>query len=52
MQLRLIPPPLDIPVLTEGLQWHKYLDSDPGHRWMKELIRNAAANVGQAGTLN
>jgi hypothetical protein len=30
-------------VLTEGLQWQKYLDGDAGHQWMLNLIRRCAA---------
>ncbi len=52
LELRMIPPPIEIPVLTEGLQWHKYLDNDPGPRWMLELIRNAAAGVTRGGPQN
>jgi DNA-binding transcriptional LysR family regulator len=45
LPLRLLAPPIDIPVLTEGLQWHQYLETDPGHRWMRDFIRNCAGEI-------
>jgi DNA-binding transcriptional LysR family regulator len=52
LELRLIPPPVEIPVMIEGLQWHKYLDGDAGHQWMLNLIRRCAASgiEGAAGS--
>lgn len=43
LPLRVLAPPIEIPTLVEGIQWHKYLDGDPGHRWMLDLIRSIAA---------
>lgn len=42
LDLRLIPAPIEIPTMTEGMQWHKYLDHDQGHTWMRELICSVA----------
>ncbi len=42
LDLRLIPPPIEIPALNEGIQWHKSLDHDQGHIWMRQLIRRMA----------
>lgn len=39
LDLRLIPPPIDIPPMAEGMQWHKSLDRDQGHLWMREFIQ-------------
>jgi hypothetical protein len=43
LQLRMLPTPVDIPVLTEDLQWHQYLEGDAGHQWMLNLIRRCAS---------
>jgi len=43
LDLRLIPPPIDIPAMREGMQWHKSLDRDQGHVWMRQLIRRIAS---------
>jgi DNA-binding transcriptional LysR family regulator len=42
LDLRLLEPPIDIPPVNMCLQWHNYLDADPGHRWMRELIMQVA----------
>jgi len=43
LDLRLIPPPIDMPALREGMQWHKSLDRDQGHVWMRQLIQRTAS---------
>jgi LysR family transcriptional regulator, nod-box dependent transcriptional activator len=43
LELQVLPPPFEIPALTEGMQWHKHLDGDPGHRWLRSLIGRIAA---------
>jgi DNA-binding transcriptional LysR family regulator len=40
--LRLLTPPMAIPNLVEHMQWHKFLDNDPAHRWFRGLLRQAA----------
>lgn len=49
LDLRLLDPPIDIPPVNMSLQWHNYLDADPGHRWMRDLILQVAngSDVGQ-----
>lgn len=42
LDLRLLPPPVDIPPLAEGMQWHRSLDGDQGHAWMRGLIKRIA----------
>ena len=43
LELRLIPPPIDIPVLNEAMQWPRYLDGDPGHRWLRDFISKVSS---------
>ncbi|WP_119153559.1 LysR family transcriptional regulator [Caldimonas tepidiphila] len=45
LPVRLLPPPLPIPKLTQVLQWHKYRTQDPGIRWLRELLHRAAARL-------
>jgi LysR family nod box-dependent transcriptional activator len=43
MPVRLHEPPMETPRLTEVLQWHRYRDDDPGARWVRDQIVDAAA---------
>lgn len=40
--LRLLPVPLDIPVLEVAMQWHQHADHDPAHIWFRSLLRDIA----------
>ena len=40
--LRLLPLPMEVPLLVEVLQWGAHRDLDPAHRWVRERIRDAA----------
>jgi LysR family nod box-dependent transcriptional activator len=42
LPLRILPLPLEIPKLTERLQWHHYQDQDPGSRWLRDLLVKVA----------
>jgi DNA-binding transcriptional LysR family regulator len=46
--LRLLEPPIALPSVTMAMQWHKYLDKDPGHRWFREGIRQLASTDGMS----
>jgi DNA-binding transcriptional LysR family regulator len=46
--LRLLEPPIALPSVTMAMQWHKYLDKDPGHRWFREGIRQLASEDGMS----
>jgi hypothetical protein len=39
---RLLEPPVALPSVTMAMQWHKYLDKDPGHRWFREGLQTLA----------
>jgi LysR family transcriptional regulator, nod-box dependent transcriptional activator len=45
LPLRLIRPPLAIPKVTHSLQWHRYQDQDPGHIWIRTMLKNAASKL-------
>jgi hypothetical protein len=38
--------PGDVPELVEAAWWHPSRASDPGHRWLQQLVRDAAAALG------
>ncbi|NRR31693.1 LysR family transcriptional regulator [Oxalobacteraceae bacterium] len=37
--LRLLPSPIPIPVLVETMQWHRSLEFDLAHLWLRALLR-------------
>ncbi|HEY6759057.1 MAG TPA: LysR family transcriptional regulator [Baekduia sp.] len=41
-ELRLVRPPFEIPPLLETLTWHPRSTTDPGHRWLRRQIVEAA----------
>lgn len=45
LPLRLLTPPITIPPLVECLQWPRFLDGDPGHTWLRQLIQNTASQL-------
>ena len=45
LPLRLLPPPIEIPKLTECLQWHKAHDGDGGIVWLRTLIGEVAREI-------
>jgi DNA-binding transcriptional LysR family regulator len=38
LPLRIIPPPVKIPVMRECMLWHRTMDRDPMHSWLRERI--------------
>ncbi|MDB5806133.1 MAG: transcriptional regulator, LysR family [Betaproteobacteria bacterium] len=42
MPLRVLPPPINTPVLEQSMQWHAYRNDDPGGAWFREELRQAA----------
>jgi len=34
------PLPFEIPKVEIKMVWHKQIDNDPGHRWLREIILN------------
>lgn len=38
LPLRIIQPPVKIPVMRECMLWHRTMDRDPMHRWLRERI--------------
>jgi LysR family transcriptional regulator, nod-box dependent transcriptional activator len=38
LPLRVITPPIEMPLLTEMIFWPKYLDLDPAHQWFRTIL--------------
>ena len=38
LPLRILQPPVKIPVMREFMLWHRTMDRDPMHRWLRERI--------------
>jgi LysR family transcriptional regulator, nod-box dependent transcriptional activator len=49
LPLKLIPLPIDVPSMTEVLQWHKYHDQDPAHAWLRGVLRQEATKLSGPG---
>ncbi|MEK8052822.1 hypothetical protein AACH10_21405 [Ideonella sp. DXS22W] len=43
--VELRPLPLDIPPMTQNLQWHGYRTQDPGLVWLRALLHRAARRM-------
>lgn len=45
LPLKLIPLPIEVPPMTEVLQWHKYHDQDPAYIWLRGVLKDNAAKL-------
>lgn len=45
LPIRILPPPIDIPPLSQMLQWHKNRSSDPGLMWVCDVLAEEASKV-------
>jgi len=43
--LQIMPTPIDLPDYPEQMAYHPRFEHDPAHRWLREIIRRAAADV-------
>jgi DNA-binding transcriptional LysR family regulator len=48
--LRILPVHLDAPPLIESVWWHEAHNADPGHRWLRRLLRQAAGELALPGS--
>jgi LysR family nod box-dependent transcriptional activator len=42
LPLRVLAPPVPVPTLRVCMQWHRYHDADPAHRWLREQVMAVA----------
>jgi DNA-binding transcriptional LysR family regulator len=40
-------PPLRLPTYPEEAYWHERFDSDPAHRWLRDLVKSVTSTLGQ-----
>ncbi|BFM09207.1 LysR family transcriptional regulator [Halioxenophilus aromaticivorans] len=45
LPIRVLPTPVELPEMRENLQWHRAMDQDPLHRWVRERIQAAAGKL-------
>ncbi|MFT3774265.1 MAG: LysR family transcriptional regulator [Minicystis sp.] len=43
--IRILPPPIPLPAGRVGQVWHKRVDADPGHRWLRATLEDVARHV-------
>lgn len=41
--IRLLKPPIDLPVVHESMVWHERSEADPGHQWLRQTLAAIAA---------
>jgi DNA-binding transcriptional LysR family regulator len=46
--LRTFAPPVKVPGFSVVLLWHRRLQEDPAHRWLRELLAATAQGVRKA----
>jgi LysR family transcriptional regulator, nod-box dependent transcriptional activator len=46
--VKLLPPPLPITGMEQGIQWHKYRSQDPGLIWLRGLLSRAVQRMNAA----
>ncbi len=45
LPLRILPTPVKIPAMREFMLWHRSMDGDPMHRWLRERIQEFITTV-------
>ena len=45
LPLKMFPPPLELPKLTEVLQWNIHRDPDPASQWLRGILKEHAASL-------
>ncbi len=41
LPVKVLKPPIDLPLMTQAMQWHKYRTNDPGLVWLRGLMLRA-----------
>jgi len=41
-EIKVMQLPFHSPVLTTGMLWHRRLDDEPGHQWLRDVLVAAA----------
>jgi LysR family nod box-dependent transcriptional activator len=48
LPITILPVPLPMPQFEQAMQWHKYRATDPGLIWLRQLMKDAAAEMNAA----
>lgn len=43
--IRVLAPPMAIPEVEMVLKWHRYLDNDPGHQWLRQAFKSVMRDM-------
>jgi len=46
MPLKIVAAPLDLPVLDESVHWNAAFDQDPACKWLRNILRDVAKEIG------
>ena len=44
--IQVLPPPIALPTYPEEAYWHERFDEDPGHAWLRALVKVTARGFG------
>lgn len=44
LPLKEVAPPLEMPILTEAIAWHRYWDHDQGNLWLRRMLKAAMSD--------
>lgn len=47
LPLRILPTPVQVPIMREYMLWHRSMDGAPMHRWIRERISQCIHNIEQ-----
>jgi DNA-binding transcriptional LysR family regulator len=50
LPIKLVPLPIEIPVLVEVLHWHRAHNQDPVHLWFRQVLKAAVAALPSTDT--
>jgi len=49
LPVRVLAPPVPLPVLRMSMQWHRYQNNDLGHRWLRDQLMEVARGLDLPG---
>ena len=45
LDIRILEPPIDLPLITEVMAWSTRREEDPAHRWLRDRLHDVAARL-------
>lgn len=49
LPIKILEHSFELPAISEGLQWNRFSDSDPGMTWMREMLAEHSSTIHSAG---